>query len=73
MHYQMLRPGTEIKVRTLEPDANASVFFERAIKEYIENCDGGAEIDALLSAIDYHQINRVHRSFSVIEVGMRNA
>jgi hypothetical protein len=69
----MLRPSTEIKVRTLEPDSNAAAFFERAVKEYIENCDGGAEIAALLSAIDYHQINQVHRSFSVIEVGMRNA
>ena len=73
MHYQMLRPGTEIKVRTLEPDANAAAFFERAVKEYIENCDGGAEIAALLAAIDYRQINQIHRSFSVIEVGMRNA
>ena len=69
----MLRPSTEIKVRTLEPDSNAAAFFERAVKEYIENYDGGPEYATLLSAIDYRQINQVHRSFSVIEVGMRNA
>jgi hypothetical protein len=73
MHYQMLRPGTAIKVRTLEPDSNSAAHFQRAVQEYIENYEGGDEIRALLSAIDYRQINQVHRSFSTIEIGMRNA
>jgi hypothetical protein len=70
-HYQMLRPDTEIKIRTLEPDANAAAHFRRAVQEYREHYEGGDEIGTLLSRIDY-QINQMHRSFSTIEIGMRN-
>jgi hypothetical protein len=73
MHYQMVRPGTDIKIRTLEPDKDSAAFFNRAIQEYIENSDGGTEYAALLSRISYRQLNQIHRSFSSIEVGMRHA
>jgi hypothetical protein len=71
LHYQMLQPGTDIKIRTLDPDPNAAAFFTRAVQEYTENYEGGDEIAALLTAIDYRQMNQVHRTFSPIEVGMK--
>lgn len=72
MHYQMVKVGTDIKIRALEPDPNAAALFKRAVEEYIESCGGGEEIAALLLSIDYSQINQVHRSFSQIEIGMNN-
>ncbi len=39
-HYQMVKPGIEIRVRMLAPEENAPARFERAIDEYIENFDG---------------------------------
>ena len=70
MHYQMVKVGVDIRIRTLEPDAASASIFERAIVEYIDNCGGGEEIATLLKTIDYRQLNSVHRSFSQIEVGM---
>jgi hypothetical protein len=73
MHYQMVRPGTDIKIRTLDPDPNSAAYFKRAIDEYIANFKGGDEITALLQATDYRQIEKVHRTFSEIYIGMHNA
>jgi hypothetical protein len=73
LHYNMLKPGVDVRVRTLEPAQNSAAIFERAISEYVENYHGGEEIDNLLRKIDYKQMNTVHRSFSTIEVGMRDA
>jgi hypothetical protein len=70
MHYQMVKPDVDIKVRALEPDTNAAAFFERAITDYIDNYEGGDEMATLLRRIEYKQITHVHRSFSTIEVGM---
>jgi hypothetical protein len=72
MHYQMVRTGLTIKVRTLEPDSNAAAFFERAILECTDKYQGGEEIAAILRGIEYKQINHVHRSFSQLEVGMNH-
>lgn len=72
MHYQMVKVGLNIRVRTLDPDPNAAAFFERAITECIDKYQGGDEIAALLHTIEYKQINQVHRSFSQIEVGMNH-
>jgi hypothetical protein len=72
MHYQMVKAGLTIKVRTLDPDPNAAAFFERAIIECTDKYQGGEEIAALLHGIEYRQINQVHRSFSQIEVGMNH-
>ena len=73
MHYQMVRPGIDIRIRTLDPDPNSAAYFKRAIDEYIANFKGGDEITALLQATDYRQIEKVHRTFSEIEIGMHNA
>jgi hypothetical protein len=73
MHYQMVRLGVDIKVRTLESHPNSAAHFRRAIDEYISNFQGGEEITALLTAVDYRQIEQVHRTFSEIEIGMNHA
>jgi hypothetical protein len=70
MHYQMVKPGLSIRVRTLEPDTNAAAHFERAIVECTDKYQGGEEIATLLRSIEYKQIAQVHRSFSQIEVGL---
>ena len=70
MHYQMVKPGLSIRVRTLEPDPNAAAHFERAIVECTDKYRGGEEIAGLFRGIEYKQIAQVHRSFSQIEVGM---
>ena len=72
MHYQMVKPGLRLRVRTLDPDANAAAHFERAIVECTEKYQGGTEIADLLRNIEYKQIAHVHRSFSQIEVGMEH-
>jgi len=72
MHYQMVKPGVDIRIRTLEPDGNSAAHFERAIDEYRDNFQGGDEIAGLLSSIDYRQLHQVHRSFSQVEIGMNN-
>jgi hypothetical protein len=51
MHYQMVRPGIDIRVRTLDPDPNSAALFNRAIDEYTENFHGGEEIASLLRGI----------------------
>ena len=40
MHYQMVKQGIAISVRTLDADANAPGALKRAVDEYIENYDG---------------------------------
>jgi hypothetical protein len=70
MHYQMIKVGVDIKIRTLEPDPASASIFQRAIEEYIDNCGGGDEIATILKKIDYRQMDQVFRSFSQIEVGM---
>ena len=67
-HYQMVKSGLRIRVRTLEPDHNAAANFDRAITECIERFHAGNEIEELLKRIEYRQIETVHRSFSQIEV-----
>ncbi len=73
MHYQMVRPEIDIRIRTLDPDPNSAAYFERAVHEYIANFKGGDDFAKLLQAIDYRQIEKVHRTFSEIEIGMHNA
>jgi hypothetical protein len=72
MSYQVLNENTDIHLRTLETDLNASAFFQKAIQEYTEQCDDSAEILELLRAITYAQINDIHTQFSEIEIGMDN-
>ncbi len=73
MYYQLLQSNTEVFIRTLETDPNASVLFQKAVHEYTEQCENSTEIRERLKAVTYAQINDIHTSFSEIEIGMDNA
>lgn len=70
MHYQILVEDTDLYIRMLDPDPNASAFFDKAKSQYVEEVEGGVEIKNCLNSIVYGQINNVRTKFSEIELGM---
>ena len=72
MYYQLLDANTEVYLRMLDPALNAPAMFDKAVQEYVQECENSAEIEKLLRAISYSSISNIHTKFSVIEIGMDN-
>lgn len=72
MHYQVLLYPTDIHIKALDPHPNAPAFFGKAKDQYIDECDGAADIKERLSSINYSQIVQVQTRFSELEIGMEN-
>jgi hypothetical protein len=73
MSNQLLQANTDVFIRTLQPDANAPIMFNKAVQEYIEECDNSKDISELLKTITYSQMKDIVTSFSDIEIGLDNA
>ena len=72
MHYQIVKQGTAIRIRTLQSQANAPATFKRAVDEYIENYDGQeSEFATLLRAISFELMPQIKSQFSQIQIGMK--
>ena len=70
MHYQILVEGTDVSIRALDPNPNAAAFFDKAKSQYIDEVQGGADLEKRLNLIKFGQINDVRTKFSDIELGM---
>jgi hypothetical protein len=71
-HYQMVRPGIEIRVRMLAPDENAPARFVRAVDEYIENFDGQeSDLANQLRSIKFDVMPQISSQFSLVKLGMK--
>ena len=72
MHYQMVKQGIKIGIRTFDTDENAEAHFKRAVDEYIENYDGqGSDFAALLRKITFDLMPQIQSQFSQVSIGMR--
>jgi hypothetical protein len=72
MHYQMVKQGTAISIRTFDADENAPAHFKRAVDEYIENYDGqGSAFATLLRKISFDLMPQIKSQFSQVSIGMK--
>jgi hypothetical protein len=74
MHYQMVKQGIAIEIRTLDADENAPAQFKRAVDEYIENYDGqNSDLATLLRSISFEPMPQIKSQFSTVKIGMKHA
>jgi len=72
MHYQMVKQGIAISIRTFDADENAPAHFKRAVDEYIENYDGqGSDFATLLRKISFDLMPQIKSQFSQVSIGMK--
>lgn len=72
-HYQVLREGTDVQIKLLDPSPHASTNFQKAVQGYVEDLAGNNENTALakrVHAIKFKSMGRVKTTFSSIELGM---
>jgi len=72
MHYQVIVPGENVRIKTLFAQQEAPAVFRKAVDEYVDECDKSPDIKNRLDAIDFSEIRDVHTRFSQIELGMTN-
>ena len=70
MHYQILIDGTDIFLKTLDPNANSAALFAKSKDQYVEEYGGGTNIRERLDSINFSQISSVRTKFSELELGM---
>jgi hypothetical protein len=72
MHYQMVKQGVAISIRTFDVNENAPANFKRAVDEYIENYDGrNSDFAALLRKISFDLMPQIKSQFSKEFIGMK--
>jgi hypothetical protein len=71
MHYQMVKQGVAIAIRTFDVNENAPAHFKRAVDEYIENYEGGNDFAALLRSISFDLMPQIKSHFSQELIGMK--
>jgi hypothetical protein len=72
MHYQMVKEGIAISIRTFDADENAPAHFKRAVDEYIDNYDGqGSDFATLLRKISFDLMPQIKSQFSQEYIGMK--
>lgn len=72
MHYQMVKQGIAIQIRTFDTAENAHALFNRAVDEYIENYEGQeSDFAANLRAIKFELMEQIQSQFSTLNIGMK--
>jgi hypothetical protein len=72
MHYQILSNDSFIKVKSIDPDPQSSIFFDKAKQQYADECGGGEKMKEKLNKIKYNQLTQLQTKISLQEIGMRN-
>lgn len=72
LHYQVLVEDTDIHIKIYQPHENAHSCFEKAIHQYIEQCQGGQTIEARLKSIKFEKLEAIHHQFSLLQIGMKH-
>src|SRR5262249_17411375 len=70
MHYQALLGDATVQVRALVPDKFAHTNFEKAVDQYIDECENSDEIKDKLKAINFIELPEVITKFSTVQIGM---
>jgi hypothetical protein len=68
--YQILTNDNDIHIKILNPQPNADPFFQKAIDQYIDQCDGAMALKDRLKALNFSHINTVRTKLSEIQIGM---
>lgn len=72
MHYQVLIEETDIHIKTLDAHPGASIFFDKAKDQYVEEYADGQDIRERLNNIVFAQINNVRTKFSEAELSRQD-
>jgi hypothetical protein len=72
LHYQVVNPEIEVQVKLLDAHPMAPALFDKALDQYVDECEGGDDLKARLHGIEFSTIGQVKTRFSDKEIGMRN-
>jgi hypothetical protein len=70
MHYQVLVDPTRVRIRTLDAALLAKPSYEKAVGQYLDECELSPEIKTSLDSIEYGAMTQVVTRFSEINIGM---
>ena len=72
MHYQVIVDQNEVRIKTLGADPRAKAHFQKAVDQYVDQCENSEDIKKRLSAIEFSSITQFQTQFSQVEIGMDN-
>lgn len=73
LHYQVMVSQNHVRIKTLGADPRAKAQFQKAVDEYVDQCENGDEMKNLLNRIEFSSITQVQTQFSEVEIGMDDA
>ena len=72
-HFQLLDKNTNVQIKVLSTNQNASAFFQKAVGQYIDESlaiSGEEELSEVIKRIKCSAMTQVVTSFSTLELGM---
>lgn len=67
MHYQVLVDPTRVRIKTIGADPLAPALFDKAVGQYLDECEHSDQIKVRLDTIEYNAMTQVVTHFSDIQ------
>lgn len=71
MHFQIIKPGNNVRVKTIDAHVNAPMKFGQAVDLYVDK-KGAPQIKTLLDSVEFGQIAQIKSIFSDVAIGMED-